>query len=153
MSTSWPPLSYADWAPCCDTVHALTQLLGKLAVAIAPPEPELQHAALRLTARGWETAPLPAPDGGGAFAVVLDMRGHRALVEHSAGETAEIPVVRGPVGEATAAVLAEVARLAGEVTINPTPQEVSWSVALDADELHRHYEPEQVAVYFAAATQ
>jgi len=35
-------------------------VLGKLAVRLAPPEPQLQHAALRLTARGWETAPLPA---------------------------------------------------------------------------------------------
>ena len=39
-----------------DTLHAHTQVLGKLAVTLAPPEPQLQHAALRLTARGWETA-------------------------------------------------------------------------------------------------
>jgi hypothetical protein len=39
----------------------------KLAAELAPPEPQLQHAALRLTARGWETSPLPAPDGSGAF--------------------------------------------------------------------------------------
>jgi hypothetical protein len=50
-----------------------TQVLGKLAAGLAPPQP-VQHAALRLTARGWETAPLPAPDGSGAVAVVLDLR-------------------------------------------------------------------------------
>jgi hypothetical protein len=33
---------------------------------LAPPEPQLQHAALRLSARGWETLALPAPDGSGA---------------------------------------------------------------------------------------
>ena len=42
-----------------DTLHAHTQVLGKLAATLAPPEPQLQHAALRLTARGWETAALP----------------------------------------------------------------------------------------------
>ena len=72
-------------APTCDTLHAHTQVLGKLAARLAPPEPELQHAALRLTARGWETAPLPAPDGSGALVVALDLRVHEAVVEHSDG--------------------------------------------------------------------
>ena len=58
---------YESWKDTCDTLHAHTQVLGKLAVALAPPEPQLQHAALRLTARGWETRPLPAPDGSGAL--------------------------------------------------------------------------------------
>ena len=57
MSFSWPALSYEDWSATCDTLHAHTQILGKLAVELAPAEPQLQHAALRLTARGWETRP------------------------------------------------------------------------------------------------
>ena len=64
-------------------------MLGKLAVALAPPEPQLQHAALRLTARGWETLPLPAPDGSGALVVALDLRTHEAVVEHSDGAGAD----------------------------------------------------------------
>src|SRR5256885_5610299 len=48
-------------------------------------EPQLQHAALRLTARGWETAPLPAPDGSGALVVALDLHTHEAVAEHSGG--------------------------------------------------------------------
>jgi hypothetical protein len=76
MASSWPALSYALWRPSCDTLHAHTQVLGKLAVALAPPEPQLQHAALRLTARGWETAPLAAPDGSGAFVAALDLHAH-----------------------------------------------------------------------------
>ena len=60
MATNWPAISYDRWAETCDTLHAHTQILGKLAVALAPPQPELQHGALRLTARGWETWPLPS---------------------------------------------------------------------------------------------
>jgi hypothetical protein len=63
MPTPWPALDYEAWSATCDTLHAHTQVLGKLAAALAPPEPQLQHAALRLSARGWETLPLPAPDG------------------------------------------------------------------------------------------
>src|SRR6058998_3928004 len=86
MPAQWPPLPpYEAWSATCDTLHAHTQVLGKLAAVLAPPEPQLQHAALRLTARGWETAPLPAPDGSGAVVVALDLRAHEALVEHTDG--------------------------------------------------------------------
>jgi hypothetical protein len=61
MSSTWPELPYDAWSATRDTLHAHTQVLGKFAVVLAPPQPQLQHAALRLTARGWETAPLPAP--------------------------------------------------------------------------------------------
>jgi hypothetical protein len=154
MSYRWPAASYQGWSETCDTLHALTQVLGKLAVVLAPPEPELQHAALRLSTRGWETAPLPTPDGSGALVVALDLRTHEAVAEHSNGGTRHIPLVSGrSVGEITRAVLGAVSELAGDVRIDPTPQEVTWSVPLDEDEEHSHYEPAQVASYFAAATQ
>ena len=151
---SWPAASYDDWAPTCDTLHAHAQVLGKLAAELAPPEPQLLHAALRLTARGWETAPLPAPDGSGALVAALDLHRHEAVVEHSDGRARRLPLTpHRAVGEVTRDVLAAVAELAGAVTIDPTPQEVSWSAPLDADAEHATYEPEQVAAYFAAASR
>ena len=51
MTEHWPAVPYDRWGATCDTLHAHTQVLGKLAVELAPPEPELLHAALRLTAR------------------------------------------------------------------------------------------------------
>jgi hypothetical protein len=150
---NWPALSYEDWRPTCDTLHAHTQLLGKLAVALAPPEPQLQHAALRLTARGWETLPLPAPDGSGSLVACLDLHAHEAAVEHSGGEVRRIPLaIDRAVGEVTRDVLEAVRVLGGAVEIDPTPQEVSWSVPLDEDEEHASYDPGQVASYFKAAT-
>ncbi|MFZ0043572.1 MAG: DUF5996 family protein [Solirubrobacteraceae bacterium] len=154
MDGSWPSVSYAQWRETCDTLHAHTQTLGKLAVELASPEPELQHAALRLTARGWETAPLPAPDGSGALVVALDLGEHEAAVEHSDGRERRVALTpHRPVGDVTREVVAAVGELGGPVQINPTPQEVPWTVALDEDSEHARYEPEQVATYFAAATQ
>jgi hypothetical protein len=46
-----------------------------------------------------------------------------------------------------------VRELAGDVRINPTPQEVTWTVPLDEDDEHARYDPDQVTQYFAAATQ
>ena len=70
MASRWPTLSYQQWRESCQTLHAHTQLLGKLAVALAPPEPELQHAALRLGTRGWETLPLPTGGATHVFEII-----------------------------------------------------------------------------------
>ncbi len=154
MSSPWPSLSYHEWASTCDTLHAHTQVLGKLAVLLAPPEPQLQHAALRLTARGWETAPLPAPDGSGALVVALDLRTHEALVEHNRGGVRRVALAPDrPVRDVTREVLGAVGELGGSVQIDATPQEVPWTVPLDEDDEHARYEPAQVEPYFAAATQ
>jgi hypothetical protein len=147
--------AYDDWRATCDTLHAHTQVLGKLAAVLAPPEPQLQHAALRLTARGWETLPLPAPDGSGAFVVALDLHAHEAAVEHADGHAERIALTPDrAVGAVTRDVLAAVTRLAGGIgAFEPTPQEVPWTVPLDADDEHATYDPEQVAAYFEAATR
>jgi Family of unknown function (DUF5996) len=154
MSTGWPAASYEQWGATCDTLHAHTQVLGKLAVKLAPPEPQLQHTALRLTARGWETAPLPAPDGSGSLVVALDLRAHEAVIEHSGGQTQRVALTPDrPVGEVTREVLAAVRRAGGAVEIYPRPQEVPWSTPLDQDYEHARYDPAAVSDYFAAATQ
>ncbi len=154
MSSTWSALSYEQWSATCDTLHAHTQVLGKLAVALAPPEPELQHAALRLTARGWETVPLPAPDGSGALVVALDLRTHEAVAEHSDGRVERVALAPDrAVGEVTRELLGAVRALAGPLEIDPHPQEVPWSAPLDQDTEHAHYDPAQVRAYFAAATR
>jgi hypothetical protein len=154
MTSVWPALPYEEWRATCDTLHGHTQVLGKLAVALAPPQPQLQHTALRLSVRGWETLPLTAPDGSGAVAVALDLRSHEAVVEHSDGRVERIALTPDrAVGEITRAVLAAVARLVGPVEIDPTPQETSWKTPLDEDDEHATYDAARVADYFLAATR
>ena len=154
MTSSWPAVSYEEWSDTCDTLHAHTQVLGKLAAQIAPPEPQLQHAALRLTARGWETLPLAAPDGSGALVVALDLRTHEAVAEHSDGRVRRVDLVPDrSVGSVTRELLAGISTLAGPLEVDLAPQEVDWSVPLDEDEEHARYDPDRVASYFDAATR
>jgi Family of unknown function (DUF5996) len=154
MSAEWPSVNYEQWSATCDTLHAHTQVLGKLAAALAPPKPQLQHAALRLTPRGWETRPLPAPNGSGAFGVTLDLRVHEVLIEHSDGRSRSVALTPDrPVGEVTRNVLKTVRELGGQVEIDPTPQEVWWDEPLDEDSQHARYDPNAVASYFTAATR
>jgi Family of unknown function (DUF5996) len=150
----WPDLQYEAWRATRDTLHTHTQLLGKLAAALAAPEPQLQHAALRLSARGWETLPLPAPNGTGAFAVALDLNAHEAVVEHSDGQERRVALTPNQsVSEVTRSVLAAVTVLAGSVELDLTPRETPWRTPLDEDDEHATYDPAQVSTYFAAATR
>ncbi len=155
MALGWSPLSsYDEWSATCDTLHAHTQVLGKLSVALAPPEPQLQHAALRLTARGWETSALAAPDRSGALVATLDLHAHQFVIEHSDGRRTHIALTPNrPVGAVTREVLGAVTHLVGAFPIRLAPQEVPWTVALDEDEDHRTYDPVEVDRYFAAATR
>lgn len=153
-TTAWSALPYEAWRATRDTLHAHTQVLGKLAVVLAPPEPQLRHTALRLTARGWETAPLAAPDGSGAVVVALDLRSHEAVVEHTSRPTGRVPLTPDrSVAEVTRDVLRSVSAVAGEVRIDPTPQEVPWRVPLDEDHEHATYNSAAVAGYHGAATR
>jgi Family of unknown function (DUF5996) len=154
VEPGWTPLPLDEWRATCDTLHAHAQLLGKLAVTLAPPEPQLQHAALRLTTRGWETMPLPASDGSGALVVALDFQRHESVVEHSDGRAERVSLTPNrSVGAVSREILGALERMTGAVPINPTPQEVGWSVPLDQDEEHRTYNQGHAAAYFAAATR
>jgi Family of unknown function (DUF5996) len=154
MPSSWPALPYDEWSATCETLHAHTQVLGKLAAKLAPREPQLQHAALRLTARGWETLALPAPDNSGALGLALDLRTHEGRVEHSDGRVERVALAPDrSVAAVTGEMLAAVRALGGSVEIDLTPQETPWSTPLDEDEEHATYDPRHVQTYFAAATR
>jgi hypothetical protein len=59
-SPSWPAASYEDWPATCDTLHAHTQVLGKLAAELAPAEPQLQHACMVC---GWDATLAASAEG------------------------------------------------------------------------------------------
>lgn len=149
---TWPALPLEEWQPTRDTLNAHTQVLGKLAVALAHPEHQLMHTALRLTARGWETQPLPAPNGSGLVVVALDLREHEAVVEHDSESPRRIPLTpHRSVADVTHDVLTAVGQLGGSVEIDMKPQETPWTTPLDEDTEHSTYEPKHVERYLAAA--
>src|SRR6516162_774274 len=154
MNTAWPALGYEEWSATRDTLHAHTQVLGKIQTKLAPAEPQLQHAALRLTARAWETRLLPAPDGSGGFGIALDLHRHEAVVEHVDGRVLAVPLTPNrPVRDVVHDVLGGVDELVGAVEITMKPQETPWQTRLEEDTKHATYAPGQAAQYFLAASQ
>src|SRR5438552_14685511 len=85
MSTSdaWPDIPYGAWKDTKETLHMYTQVIGKLRLALSPPEPEWAHTALYVTARGLTTGPVPYEDR--VFEVEFDLIDHALSVTASDG--------------------------------------------------------------------
>jgi hypothetical protein len=73
--------------------------------------------------------------------VVLDLRFHETVVEHSGGQVERVALTPDrAVAEVTREVLTAVRSVGGAVEIDPAPQEVPWSVPLDEDYEHASYD-------------
>ena len=48
VTDEWPALPYEEWAATKKTLHMYAQMLGKLRLAIEPPQPEWLNVSLQL---------------------------------------------------------------------------------------------------------
>ena len=55
----WPALPYDEWKDTYATLHMWSQVIGKVAVVLAPPVNHSWGVSLQVTARGLSTRPLP----------------------------------------------------------------------------------------------
>jgi hypothetical protein len=95
-----------------------------------------------------------AGDRSGALVAGLDLLVHEAFLEHSDGRMQHVALKPNrPVGEVMREVLGAARSLGGPLEIDPTSQEVWWSVPLDEDDEQATYDAEAVASYFIVATR
>src|SRR5262245_58206904 len=78
----WPDLP-VEWRPTYATLHMWTQIVGKIALAQAPPLNHCWSSALQITARGLITRPLP--HGERAFTLEFDFIDHELVLATSDG--------------------------------------------------------------------
>ncbi|TMD86731.1 MAG: hypothetical protein E6I73_15905, partial [Chloroflexi bacterium] len=54
---AWPELPYGDWNETLETLHMVTQIVGKVRLSLTPLEPQWANVPLYMTARGMTTTP------------------------------------------------------------------------------------------------
>jgi hypothetical protein len=137
---AWPELPLEAWRDTCDTLHSYVQIIGKIRLALSPPEPQWAHVALYVTPRGVWTAPIPYGDG--SFSVEFDLLDHGMRVRTSDGSDRSIPLVP----RAVADFYRETMRLFDDLGIRfhmwGVPVEVPDHIPFDQDVEHRSYDPE-----------
>jgi Family of unknown function (DUF5996) len=87
---AWPALPYEEWAPTKKTLHLVTQMMGKVRLALAPPQPSWLHTCLYLDARGFTTGAIPLD--GSVLQVGLDVYDLVIWVRIGDGRTVTIPL-------------------------------------------------------------
>src|SRR5438477_12311105 len=93
----WPALPYEAWLDTRWTLHLYLQVIGKVRLALSPPEPEWAHVPLYVTARGLNTSPIP--HRGGVFDIDVDFVEHVVSVRTAAGAIESVRLAPKTVAE------------------------------------------------------
>jgi hypothetical protein len=147
----WPALPYEAWRDTRDTLHMWTQVVGKVALAQAPPLNHSWAVSLRVTARGLATHTLP--HGQRSFSMTFDFLAHRLVIEASDGDTRTLDLEPQTVADFYRRVMSTLDEMKLPVRIWPMPVEIPSPVRFDEDTTHRSYDPAFAARFWRILLQ
>ena len=151
MSQAWPALPYDEWKDTYATLHMWMQVVGKVAVAQAPPINHSWAVAMLLTPRGLSTHLLP--HGTRSFTMEFDFVDHRLIV-HASGESPRtLPLVNQSVAEFYRAVMDLLRDMRLPVRIWSMPVEIADPIRFEEDTGHQTYNPEQANRFWTILTR
>jgi len=137
---AWPPLPYGEWKDTYETLHMWTQVVGKVALALAPPINHAWGVAFHVTPRGLSTHLLP--HGGRSFAIEFDFVDHQLRATCSDGGAHAFALTSQPVAAFYRSVMDLLNRMGLGVRIWPVPVEIPNPIPFEDDTIHHTYDPE-----------
>ncbi len=142
----WPDLPYEAWKDTYATLHMWTQVVGKVALALAPPLNHSWAVALHVTPRGLSTRPLLHGDR--TFTMEFDFTDHRLAIRASDGVERAIALAPRSVADFYRETMDTLRAMGLGVKIWPMPVEVPSPVRFDEDAVHRSYDRLYVERFF-----
>src|SRR5512147_3140461 len=94
---AWPALPYDEWKDTYATLHMWMQVVGKVALAQAPPINHCWGVAFHVTANGFSTQLLP--HDARSFAIEFDFVTHQVVVAVSDASSRSLPLVSQSVAD------------------------------------------------------
>ena len=150
MNANWPPLPLDAWRETYATLHLWSQVVGKVALAQAPPLNHSWGVALQLTSRGLSTPVLPHGDR--SFTIEFDFLEHQLIIRACDGDVRALPLRAQPVADFYREVMMTLAELALPVKIWPVAVELPMPIRLDQDTEHASYDPDAAHRFWRATT-
>ena len=135
----WPALPYEAWKDTYATLHMWTQVVGKVALAQAPPLNHSWATALQITSRGLATRPLA--HGARSFSVEFDFIDHQLAIRAADGALRTLPLSPRSVADFYRDVMAALRDMDLPVKIWPMPVEIPSPIRFEEDTLHHSYDP------------
>jgi hypothetical protein len=152
LEDAWPELPLEAWRDSYATLHRYTQILGKVRLALTPPQNHYWNVAFRLTARGLTTGLMPF--GHGAFEADFDFLAHELCLRTAHGDARVLALESRPVADFYRDVMATLRALGVEVRIWDTPVEIpDDTTRFSEDRHHATYQPEYVHRWWRAMLQ
>lgn len=136
----WPALPYNEWKDTYATLHMWSQIVGKIAVAQAPPINHSWGVSLRLTSRGLTTQNLPYD--GRTFTIEFDFVDHQLVIRTSDGARRTLPLESRSVASFYQDVMATLQAIGLPEKIWTTPVEIPTPIPFERDVVHHTYDPE-----------
>jgi Family of unknown function (DUF5996) len=147
----WPALPYDAWRDTYATLHLWMQVVGKIALAQAPPLNHSWGIALQVTPRGLSTRTLP--HGRRSFTIEFDFIDHQLLIRVSDGATRTMALRPQTVAGFYRDVMGAMRELSLPVRIWPVSVEMPSAIRLDEDTAHSSYDPEYANRLFRILVQ
>ena len=144
----WPDLPWRDWADSMATLHMWTQIVGKVKLARSPKPIHPWLVALHVNDRGLTTGAVPYD--GRELAIDFDFVEHRLVASADDGRSFRFDLEPMTVADFYRRLMAGLAGMDIVIPIRLQPFDVADAIPFDLDEVHRSYERDQVAAFWAA---
>ena len=147
----WPELPLSAWQSTCATMHRMTQIVGKIRLALSPMANHWWQVPLYVTPRGLGTSPIPYD--GRIFDMEFDFLDHVLSIQTSDGERRRLSLGPRTVADFYRTLMHVLEDLGIRVSIWTTPVEVRERIPFDQDDENRSYDPEYAWRFWQALVQ
>src|SRR5215470_19337269 len=130
----WPALPYDAWRDTYATLHMWTQIVGKVALAQAPPMNHSWSIAFQVTPRGLATRTLPY--GARTFTIEFDFVDHQLVIRTSDADTRTLKLAPRTVADFYREVMATLKAMGLAVKIWSMPVEIPSPTRFEQDTVH-----------------
>lgn len=143
-TTAWPALPVDEWAGTRDTLQLMTQMVGKLRLALTPTVNHWWNVPLYIDSRGLTTSLMPVGSGAGAggLEVRFDLFAHELRFLHTDGRERSLPLRPGSIAGFYAAFTETLRDLDVSVDLHPVPVELPEVVPFHEDDAPAEYDRE-----------
>ncbi|MEN3748547.1 DUF5996 family protein [Sphingomonas sp. HF-S3] len=146
--TNWPRIDWPAWRETAVHLQLMTQIVGKIRIALTPWLNHGWHVPLYVTPRGLGSSPIPS--GAGAFEVDFDFQAHELRIACISGDSRTLTLGEGTIANFYAAVMQALSDLGVSVTIKTMPNEMPDPVRFPDDHAVRPYDRAAVEAFHAA---
>jgi hypothetical protein len=148
---TWPVYPGEGWPGTRASLHMWTQIVGKVRLALSPPQNHYWHSTLYLAPRGLTTSPMPYRDE--LVQIDFDFIDHCLNIQTSWGASAVVALEPKSVADFHAEVTAALRRLGIEARIWSTPVEVADPIPFEEDRVHVEYDPAAAHAFWRVLIQ